>query len=462
VSLAGAIETPLVIHVAQRPGPATGLPTRTEQGDLNLAIHAGHGDFLKVVLSPGDLEGGFTLAHTAFDIADRYQSPVFILSDQYYVDSYYTVEPFKVPPEPLRQSLTRTSSGYRRYALGSADGISPRGIPGDGEGIVCVDSDEHDEGGYITEDRAVREAMVAKRLAKITAVQKDAIPPRLYGDPNYTTLLNTVKSKIIEEMERVFFPIARDFSIGTKLRPEGRAPYFHLLYWLSMSSDWSINLYDIVIKHPKFRGSINQVVDKGYLQLIIEGNNEIKKVIHFDKESRIVSIEDPKFLFYIQNILWSKFGERLGFLNIEVLSAYDFALSFAGEQRKMVEQIFEQLTEHELAVFYDKNEQERILAENVEDYLAPIYKSEADYVVVFLSKDYPKKIWTQFESKQFKERFGEKAVIPVWYNNVEPSLFDESRKYGGITFDVSGDCNKQIDEIVDVLVNKIREHRKKT
>lgn len=209
VSLSGAIETPLVVHVAQRPGPATGLPTRTEQGDLNLAIHAGHGDFLKVVLAPGDLEEGFALARGAFDIADRYQSPVFILSDQYYVDSYYTVEPFAVPPEPPGQSLTRTSSGYRRYALGSADGISPRGIPGDGEGIVCVDSDEHDEGGYITEDRALREAMVAKRLAKIAAVQKDIVPPRLYGDPNYTTLLvgwGSIKMPVIEALALIERP----------------------------------------------------------------------------------------------------------------------------------------------------------------------------------------------------------------------------------------------------------------
>jgi len=203
VSLSGAIETPLVVHVAQRPGPATGLPTRTEQGDLNLAIHAGHGDFLKVVLAPGDLAEGFALARAAFDIADRYQSPVLILSDQYYVDTYYTVEPFTVPPEPLRNSLTKTSPDYRRYELGAADGISPRGVPGNGDGIVCVDSDEHDEGGYITEDRAMREAMVAKRLAKIAAVRKDSIPPTLYGDPNYTTLLmgwGSIKMPVIEAM----------------------------------------------------------------------------------------------------------------------------------------------------------------------------------------------------------------------------------------------------------------------
>ena len=203
VSLSGAIETPLVVHIGQRPGPATGLPTRTEQGDLNLAIHAGHGDFLKVVLAPGDLEEGFALSRLAFDIADRYQSPVFILTDQYYVDSYYTTEPFTIEDSAPESRIVETAPDYRRYILGSPEGISPRGIPGRGAGIVCVDSDEHDEGGYITEDSAMRAAMVAKRLAKIAAAQKASIPPTLYGDRDYSTLLvgwGSVKMPIIEAM----------------------------------------------------------------------------------------------------------------------------------------------------------------------------------------------------------------------------------------------------------------------
>jgi 2-oxoglutarate/2-oxoacid ferredoxin oxidoreductase subunit alpha len=181
VSLSGMIETPMVVHVAQRPGPATGLPTRTEQGDLDLAIHAGHGDFLRVVLAPGDLSEGFELMRAAFDVADRFQSPVFVLSDQYYVDSYYTTRPFELPDRILGNRTVEAGADYRRYALGSPDGLSPRALPGTGAGIVCVDSDEHDEGGYITEDKAVRKAMVAKRLAKIEAARSVAVPPRLYG-----------------------------------------------------------------------------------------------------------------------------------------------------------------------------------------------------------------------------------------------------------------------------------------
>ena len=159
------IESPLVLHLAQRPGPATGLPTRTEQGDLDLVLHAGHGDFPRVILAPGTCAEGFDLTQKAFNLADRYQVPVFILTDQFFVDSRYNTPAFAAAGPPLEKHVVKTASGYRRYAL-TADGISPRGIPGYGAGIVCADSDEHDEDGHITEDLDLRVAMVDKRLQK--------------------------------------------------------------------------------------------------------------------------------------------------------------------------------------------------------------------------------------------------------------------------------------------------------
>jgi 2-oxoglutarate ferredoxin oxidoreductase subunit alpha len=109
-----------------------------------------------------------------------------------------------VPDRPARRDTVLTGPDYKRFALGAPDGISPRGLPGKGQGIVCVDSDEHDEGGYITEDAAVRNAMVAKRLAKIEAARAAALPPRLYGgDGGYEVLLlgwGSVKRPILEAL----------------------------------------------------------------------------------------------------------------------------------------------------------------------------------------------------------------------------------------------------------------------
>ncbi len=188
VSLAGMVESPVVIHIGQRPGPATGLPTRTEQGDLNLALYAGHGEFPRIILAPGTIEDGFFLSQKAFNLAAKYQVPVFILSDQYYIDSYYNIAPFNLDDVKVDSHVVKTSKAYKRYAI-MPSGISPRGIPGNGDGFVLVDSDEHDEDGHITEDFAVRTMMVDKRLRKLEALGDDAIRPRFTGAANYKALV---------------------------------------------------------------------------------------------------------------------------------------------------------------------------------------------------------------------------------------------------------------------------------
>lgn len=189
VSLAGAIESPMVIHLAQRPGPGTGLPTRTEQGDLEIARYSGHGEFPRAILAPGSPEEAFAITAHAFAMADASQSPVFILTDQYLLDSLNDLDPFELPETPPESRLVVTGPDYQRYA-GGPDGVSPRGIPGLGAGIVRVDSDEHDADGSITEDFDVRIAMVDKRMAKMRLLQEDyALLPRFHGPADFRRLI---------------------------------------------------------------------------------------------------------------------------------------------------------------------------------------------------------------------------------------------------------------------------------
>ncbi|HNW27902.1 MAG TPA: 2-oxoacid:acceptor oxidoreductase subunit alpha [Spirochaetota bacterium] len=188
LSLAGALESPLVIHVGQRPGPATGMPTRTEQGDLLFALFSGHGEFPRIIYAPGNYSQGFDLTRKAFHMADKYQVPVILLTDQYFLDSNGTVPGVNVDNSMSTNIITETDSGNRRYKV-TESGISPRGIPGYGTGIVCLDSDEHDEGGYITEDFAVRVAQVNKRMGKLQSMGADNMPPDLYGPDDYRCLV---------------------------------------------------------------------------------------------------------------------------------------------------------------------------------------------------------------------------------------------------------------------------------
>jgi 2-oxoglutarate ferredoxin oxidoreductase subunit alpha len=189
LSLAGAMESPVVIHLGQRPAPATGMATRTEQGDLELARYAGHGEFPRALLAPGSLEELFACGCHAFHMADVSQSPVFILTDQYLLDSFHDLPGLPLPPGTPEPALVATDADYRRYAF-TESGISPRGIPGLGQGLVRADSHEHDEEGFSTEDFDLRTAMVDKRLKKLALLSGElALAPVLFGPADYATLI---------------------------------------------------------------------------------------------------------------------------------------------------------------------------------------------------------------------------------------------------------------------------------
>lgn len=184
---AGMTETPLVIVEAQRPGPATGLPTRTEQGDLKFVLSASQGEFPRIVIAPGDPEESFRLTFEAFNLAERYQTPVIILMDKHLSESIWTCEPFKCEGmtidrgEWLDEAALASVDEYKRYAL-TESGVSPMvrlATPG---GVFCATTDEHDERGDICEEEHVRSRMVEKRLRKIESLDVSECGWKLCGD----------------------------------------------------------------------------------------------------------------------------------------------------------------------------------------------------------------------------------------------------------------------------------------
>ena len=189
VSLAAIMEVPIVVHVAQRPGPATGLPTRTGQEDLNLVLYAGHGEFPRAIFAPGTLKQAHDLTAHAMNLTDKYQLPVFIVTDQYFVDTLSTVPLEDFEEQKVEKHIVKTDKDYKRYAL-TDDGVSPRGIPGNGEGYVAVDSDEHEEDGRITESEETRNAMQDKRIhKKLPRLIDEVVAPELIGPKDYDALV---------------------------------------------------------------------------------------------------------------------------------------------------------------------------------------------------------------------------------------------------------------------------------
>jgi len=189
ISLAGMTETPVVILDAQRPAPATGFPTRTEQGDLLFVVNAGHGEFARAVFAPGGARDAAEIVGKAFHLAEKYQTPVFVLGDQYLNDSSWTVERIDTrEPSFARQGMLAEDElkrmapySYRRYAL-TASGVSPAILPGTPGQVSYADSDEHTEEGHITESAQIREQMVEKRLRKLEGLRAEMPPPCVFPD----------------------------------------------------------------------------------------------------------------------------------------------------------------------------------------------------------------------------------------------------------------------------------------
>lgn len=192
LGLSGMMELPLVVVNVQRPGPVTGLPTRTEQSDLKFVISASHGEFPRLVIALRNPEDAFYQTIRAFNLADKYQLPVILLSDQFLADTTMTIEPFdfnKVENRPQTLENRPQYRPYRKYGL-TASGISPRVVPGRFEGVTfTVDSDEHDEDGHITESAEVRVQQMDKRLGKQELLRDELQEPEFIGDGDCDVLL---------------------------------------------------------------------------------------------------------------------------------------------------------------------------------------------------------------------------------------------------------------------------------
>ncbi|MDD4877361.1 MAG: 2-oxoacid:acceptor oxidoreductase subunit alpha, partial [Dehalococcoidales bacterium] len=192
--LAGMTETPIVIAYGQRPGPAIGLPTRMEQGDLQFVLRASHGEFPRAVFAPATIEDAFWLTIKAFNVADKYQIPVVILFDHHLADSYNTVNRFDIGNVVVDHGLILRSDEleklptYQRYAI-TKSGVSPRAFPLASKALVITDSDEHGEDGHMIEDAETRIRMMQKRMRKQFSLKQDMSQPKIYGPQKADTTL---------------------------------------------------------------------------------------------------------------------------------------------------------------------------------------------------------------------------------------------------------------------------------
>ena len=186
LGMAACVETPLVIVEAQRPGPSTGLPTWTGQGDLKFLLSASQGDFPRIVIAPGDMEECFYLTMEAFNIADKYQTPVVLLVDKYLTEGHAAVgelDASRVKVDRgllLSQEELARKKDFKRYEI-TPSGVSARSFPSRAGGIFNANSDEHNEYGFSSDDPGMRTKMMDKRMRKLDRLAKELPPPKIHG-----------------------------------------------------------------------------------------------------------------------------------------------------------------------------------------------------------------------------------------------------------------------------------------
>jgi 2-oxoglutarate ferredoxin oxidoreductase subunit alpha len=273
LGLAGVSESSVVVGLFTRPGPATGMPTWTEQSDLRFALHAAQGEFPRVVLAPGDHSDAFDLTWRAFNLADQLQTPVILLGDTYLSDNRQTVAPFDLGsvsvergrlvaegdiadhPEALAGAAPYEGE-YVRYKV-TDDGVSVRALPGVRGATQIVNSYEHDEKGYGApgESAAVRVAQNEKRMRKLELARRLVPPPARFG------------------------PDRADVSIV--LFGSTKMPVLQAMDWLA-TEGVGVNMLQLVTVWPFPADQVCAFLDSAQRTLVIEGNatGQLEGLIH--------------------------------------------------------------------------------------------------------------------------------------------------------------------------------------
>ncbi|MDO8513485.1 MAG: 2-oxoacid:acceptor oxidoreductase subunit alpha [bacterium] len=271
LGLAGMAEIPLVVVEGMRSGPSSAMPTKTEQSDLDFVLYAGHGEFPRIVLAPGDPTECIEATFNAFNLADKYQLPVIILTDKYLASSLYTINKPDMSEWKIDRGKITTSGNetYSRYEL-EEDGVSSRLLPGSPGAVTHADSYEHDALGRDSDDPTIRISMMEKRMKKINNLAKELPEPILYGEKDAEITIfgwGSNKSIILDALKL--------------LDKEGiKANYLHLLYVMPFPAYEVAKIFDhtkaALIVENNYSGQMTRYIRS------LTGRRITNKLLKFD------------------------------------------------------------------------------------------------------------------------------------------------------------------------------------
>ncbi len=258
VSLNGMIENPVVINLAQRPGPATGNPTWTAQGDLLMSVGSSHGEFPRCVIAASDAGDSFSLMPEAFNIAEEYQLPVIVLSDKHSAESLYTQCKYDQKKTEIKRGAIVMDKKELdklkctdRYDPTVKDGISKRWTPGTKAATYCAQGDEHDSEGNVVESSQNAIEQMEKRMKKMEALENALPDPELFGSKNPEILLvgwGSTKGCVLDVLEDV----------------EGNVGYLHFAYLWPLKTnrfeELAAKAKKVILVEGNFQGQLGMLI----------------------------------------------------------------------------------------------------------------------------------------------------------------------------------------------------------
>ena len=268
--------------------------------------------------------------------------------------------------------------------------------------------------------------------------------------------VSALRQRVILRLESAYQETVKEFCRGKRFRSTND-PYLKLLRCVSEQESSIVDLTELANANPTVRGSINNIKEKR-LSILIESKPICERYFYYNPETKLFAIEDPALFYYIKHLDWEAIRKTCGFRVGEQGYEFDFAISFAGENRELARMIVEQLEALDCSVFYDQHFEANYLGKAWHSTFNEVFAEKCRFVVCLLDKHYLEKIWPTFERESFSPRVAEAAVIPIY---IDDTLFPGiPRDIVGVKFNIVGVspeelANRVTDEIVFKLISRL-------
>lgn len=265
--------------------------------------------------------------------------------------------------------------------------------------------------------------------------------------------LKPLRKKVIAKLENAYSQPVVDFCRGKRFRPTND-PYLKLLKTISDQDSSIVDLTQLANTNPDVRGSINNIKEKR-LSILLDSKPTFQQHFYYNQQTKQFALEDPALFYYIKHLDWEKIRKDCGFRDNTQDFEFDFALSFAGENRDLARRISTQLELHDASVFLDELFEANYLGRTWSHEFNSVFGERSRFIVCLLDHHHEKSIWPTFEREIFTPRLAEGAVIPIFLD--ETKFIGIPQDTVGIHFHPTGDNSKLDNEITDSITVKLLE-----